>query len=266
MASVISSDTVAKDYPGAVRALLGSLGMAKDWRKCLWCNYPVLFQDREKLECKVRKETEQFIGSLGHDGVDNDYHWWYVGLPEFKVIRRTLPHLACQVDLYYVASHIGGTASWGKLIDKADSFEVPLVLLHGLPQALAGGKIEPEEVKAIQRQLGYTAYQVNGYDKEWKVPDAFSGFIWALWEKGESFDKGLLDPWSCRLVERLSKEPLSPEVPKLSRGDYEDILSALTNLGTSKAKAKEAAEYVMDKYPDASLEDKIKHALNYLAM
>jgi len=162
-----------------------------------------------------------------------------VGVPQFKVIRRGLPHLAFEIDLYYVASN-ETDAMWGKLMPKADKLEVAVPLLPGLVEALSKGELEPEGAEIVERAPGYTIYRVNGWDKEWRVPDAFLGFLWALAEKGKGWE-GLFDLWSCRVLERMPKalpSGTAPSLPSAGIGE-EEFMLALTGLGLTKTTAKE---------------------------
>ena len=59
--------------------------------------------------------------------------------------------------------------------------------------------------------------------------------------------------------ERISKPATGIEV-----GSYEDFVGALISLGWNKteAEAEERARYLMQKYPNASMEETRRHALN----
>lgn len=252
-------DMKVNNYAGAVQAALQALGQVADARKCLWCNYPVFFHGRDELEEKTKRDTKKLEREIG-DNLRAD-KLWYVGIPRFRLIRRGTPYLNCEVDLHYIARAEDG-CWFGKIIPKADIFDVPLCLIAPLVEALAKNETEIKDVRVVERASGYTVYEFGG--REWKVPDAFLGFAWALAEKGEGFE-GLLDRVSCALMDKFTKELPSPETPRLVGGnDYEQIVSALRNLGCAKDKAEEAANYVMAKFSSEGLENKVTEALKYL--
>ena len=257
MAEWVNIDGI-DSYEDAVQTLFEAIGMRVDPRKVLWCNYPLFLQERGELEEKVRKDTRKLEREIDDDLCLSKL--WYVGIPRFKLIRRGVAHFSCDVDLYYVACDTTDDYPYcwyGKLIPKADKFDVPLCLITPLIDALSQGQLETDNAKAVERGCGYTVYDYLG--REWKIPDAFLGFVWALKDKGSGFD-GLLDPMSCSLMDRFTKELPSPEIPKLTTGNYEELISAVRNLGWTKVEAEEAARYVMERHCDASLEEKIKYA------
>jgi hypothetical protein len=231
----------AESYVDAVGLVLRALRREADPVKCLWCNYPVFQLHAQQLE-KVRGEPHKL---------------WPVGVPAFKVIGRGVAHLACEIDLYYLACD-DERCWYDKLVSKADEFKVPLALLAPLAEAASQGKLEIDNARITERAPNYTEYEYLG--AEWRIPDAFVGFIWALKEKGESF-KGLLEPASCILIEKFARQP--PEAPRLAAGTYDELVSALRGLGIAKSESEEAARYAMQTCVDASLEDKIKCALKY---
>jgi hypothetical protein len=255
------ADTSVESYEEAVQVVLQALGTRIDPRKCLWCNYPVFFQEQQTLKEKRRKDVNKLVEQVRRE-IDEyfefSYRCWYVGVPRLKIIRRGLPHLAFEIDLYYVASN-ETDAMWGKLVPKADKFEVPVALLPGLVEALSKGELEPEGAEIVERAPAYTIYRVNGYDKEWKVPDAFLGFLWALAEKGKGWE-GLFDLWSCRVLERMPKAlPKGTALSLPSAGfSEEEFIVVLTGLGLSKTTAKEILKNIPH---DVSLAQAIRMAL-----
>jgi hypothetical protein len=249
-----------KTYVGAIFAVLDKVGLALDARKIWWCSYPVIDLEYDELMEKVERDRKKLIKEAGRDLYVNEL--WYVGIPEFKLVRRGVAHLTCNIDLYYVACDTtdGYRFAWcGKLIPKADKFEVPLCLITPLIDALSRGEMETDDAHIVERTSSHSVYDFMG--REWKIPDAFLGFIWALRDKGEGFES-LLDAISCSLMEKFTKELPSPEIQKLPTGSYQDLVEALRNLGSNKTEAEEKANYIMQKYPDVSLEEKIRHALN----
>ncbi len=256
-------DSKFHNFIQAVEAVNQALGTGLDPRKSWWCNYPVFWhgpdelgQLAEKDAANLKKETN---GHLHRKGLV------YVGVPRFKVIRRDIPYLECTIDLYYAAYGIGDNKAqywYGKLIAKADTFQIPLCLVSPLLDALQKGDTETKEAHIVERGGGYAVYDFMG--REWRIPDAFLGFILALKESGKGFE-GLLDPVSCVLVDKFAKELPSPETPKLTgSGDYQDVVGALRGLGYPRDKSEEAAKYVMGKFPNEPVEDKVKQALNYV--
>jgi hypothetical protein len=251
-------------YEDAVQVVLEGIGMRVDPRKVLWCNYPVFWHERNELEEKVDKDKRKLEKEVDDDLYSSKL--WYVGVPRFKLIGRGIAHLTCEIDLYYVACDTTGNYHqcwYGKIIPKADRFECPLSLVEPLVNSLKKNEIEFENAKVVERSPGYTVYDYLG--REWKIPDAFLGFAWALREKGKGFE-GLLDPVSCALTDKFSKEHPSRETPMLTTGtqvgSYEDLVNGLRSLGWNKIQAEERAKYVMEKYPNASLEKKIGYALS----
>lgn len=253
-------------YEDAVQVVLEGINMRVDPRKVLWCNYPVLSLEHNELLDKVRKDTRNLEREVEDDLCLS--RLWYVGIPRFRLIKRGIPHLSCEIDLYYVACDVTNEnypPCWfGRVIPKADNFDIPLCLISPIIDALKNNETETAQAHVVERTSGYSVYEFMG--REWKIPDAFLGFAWALKEKGKGFE-GLLDPVSCSLLEKFAKELPSPAVPQLTSGgdDYQAIITCLKEqMGYPKAKAEEAAKYVMEKAQNESLEDKVKEALKYL--
>ena len=265
MAEWVNADFI-ETYQDAVQAVLKAINMRVDPRKVLWCNYPVLSLEHDELLDKVKKDTKKLEKEIGGDLYPSNI--WYVGIPKFRLIRRGIAYLSCELDLYYVVCDIGhGDCPWcwcGKILPRVDTFDVPLCLVPPLIDALSKNEMEVEDAHIIERTPGCTVYEFMG--REWKIPDAFLGFVWALKEKGKDLS-GLLDPVSCSLITKFIKEPPSLELPKLAGGDdYQAITTCLKEqMGYPKAKAEEAAKYVMEKFLNESLESKLTHALNYLS-
>lgn len=252
-------------YIGAILAVFKALGRKVDVRKVSWANYPVLSLEGGQFEEIVKKDTKKLEKEIDDSLCQSKV--WYVGVPTFKLIRRGVPHLNCAIDLYYAAcdsSDEGCPFCWfGRIITKADSFDVPLCLVAPLVGALQKGDTETKEAHIVERGSGYSVYDFMG--REWKLPDAFLGFVLALKDKEKGFE-GLLDPISCSLLDKFAKELPSPETTKTITGDdCQNLITCLKEqMGYPKAKAEEAAKYVMDAVPNESLENKIKGALRYL--
>jgi hypothetical protein len=250
-------------YGEAVSAVLNKVGSRVDSQMALWCNYPRMQQRRNELEGKVKKDTVKLEKEFGSNLNPSDTY--YVGVPRLKVVKRGIAHLSCEIDLFYVGcdeEQDPGYRCWySMLTPKADSFEVPLCLLSALVEAVKKKDLEVEGANIVERGPGYVIYDFRG--REWKVPDAFLGFISALAERHKGFE-GLLDMYSCRLVEKFAKELPPADSPKLTSGnDFADIISALQQLGFKKAEAEEVARVVSEKFADSSLEEKVKQAIKY---
>ncbi len=255
------ADTDSIDtYEDAVQAVLQGIGMRVDPRKVLWCNYPAITLEQDELGEKVRKDTKRLEREIEHDLCPS--RLWYVGVLRLRLVRRGIAHFACEIDLYYVACDTTSDydLSWyGKLIPKADRFECPLSLIEPLLNALEHNEIDLDNAIVIERTPSYGVYDFLGRD--WKIPDAFLGFLWALKDKGKGFE-GLLDPVSCSLMEKFTKELPSPEMPKLGSGSYEEMVEALRSLGWNKTEAEDKARQVLEKHPGVPLEQKLKYALS----
>lgn len=137
---------------------------------------------------------------------------------------------------------------------------IPCILVQGLMQ----GDIEPQGTKIGEAVEGSTKYGVNCFDREVSIPDMFSKYLKAIGSWRGFVEKGIISSRVgeivVRAIERLAKELPSPEVPKHAAGGYEDLISAFQGLGFPKTKAEERARYVMEKYPNASREERIQHA------
>lgn len=138
---------------------------------------------------------------------------------------------------------------------------IPCIIIQGLIQ----GDVEPQGTKIIEASGNSTKYEINGFDEEISIPDTFSKYLKAIGSWQGLTEKGVISLKVGEIVgkamERSAKELPSPEMPKLTAGNYEEIVEGLRSLGWKKTEAEEKAKYVMEKYPDASLEEQIRHAL-----
>ncbi len=258
-------DAPAQSHEDAVHIVLEGLDHRIDPRKVLWVSYPAN-QDRLALEEKAEKEIDRFHKEWR--GAAGDYdRQWFVGIPRFRVISKGVPCLSVDIDLYQVVSD-DEESFWGKLAHKADHFEFPLALLDSLPQALMKGELEAGGAHVVETGEGEKVYEFMG--REWRVPDAFLGFLWALAEKKMGLD-GLLDPPTLQVLEK-AKAPPQAAVPGLpppaqagggEGGDVQDVLAALTHLGIPKKQAEQAVAQAQFTSA-ATLEEKIKAALQGL--
>ena len=261
------AEGAAESYIEAIQMVLGGLGMDLAPRKCVWCNYPAL-HDGLGLQEKTEKQIEKAIreGDL-EDWPDRQ---WFVGVPRFRVIVRGIPHLSVEIDLYLQAS-FRDKSCWMPLDRKADKFDFPLALLDSLPRALMKGELEVGGAQVAGREDGWTTYEVLG--REWRVPDSFLGFLWALAEKKMGLE-GLLDPTSLLVLEKAKALPQAAvlAIPASAQnspgegGDVQDVqtvVSALTNLAYPKKQAEQALAQARFP-PGATVEDKIRITLQHL--
>jgi hypothetical protein len=240
-------------YADALQVVLESIEMRIDPRMVLWCWYAIINVDHDELHGKLLKDTVK-LNKETHQKLYPET-FFYVAIPRFKIIRRDIPHLNCEIAIYYAACDITddeGRCCWyGKILDKADSFQVPLGLIAPLIDALEKGETETADGRIIERGSDYSIYEFMNHT--WKVPDAFNAFCWALALKGRDFS-GLLDPVSCRLMAKFTKELPSPVTLGLpaTGSVYEQIVSALTNLGYPKKESEQAANFALEKSPGNS--------------
>lgn len=138
---------------------------------------------------------------------------------------------------------------------------IPSILIQGLMQ----GNLEPEGCTIIGVHQGWTIYTVDGFEDEIAIPDTFCKYLKEIGSWQGLLERGIISSKVgevvTRAIERSAKERSSPETPNLIAGNYEEILEGLRSLGWKKTEAEEKAKYVMKKYPDASLEEQIRHAL-----
>ena len=125
-------------YEDAVQVVLEGISMRVDPRKVLWCNYPALSVERNELLDKLRKDSRKLEKEIDDDLCLSKL--WYVGVPRFKLARRGIAHLSCEIDLYYAACDITDhDCHWcwfGKIMPKADAFDIPLCLISPIIDAL----------------------------------------------------------------------------------------------------------------------------------
>jgi hypothetical protein len=152
-------------------------------------------------------------------------------------------------------------------------FTTPIVLLASLSK----GELEGNDIKVVERNSPFTAFAVKGFEGDENefidLHDDFCRFITdASKEKplGDAlFATGLIDEVTSQLLSRksalLKSATTSLETAKLiTNGNYEQVVSALTNLGYPKDKAEEAADCVMRKFSSEILKVKITEAIRYL--
>ena len=88
-------------YIGAILAVFKALGKNVDVRKAFWANYPIHNYEGSQLEELVTKDTKKLEKEIDYSLCKSNL--WYIGVPKFKLIRRGIPHLSCEIDLYYAA-------------------------------------------------------------------------------------------------------------------------------------------------------------------
>jgi len=276
-------DAPAQSHEDAVHIVLEGLqSYGLDPRKVLWASYPAN-EDRLGLEERVEKEIEKLLREEKREAEASDEeatvyapNHWFVGVPHFKVVKRGTPHLSVAIDLYLVVTlcsscpdeDLFSYSEWERLIPKARSFDFPVALLESLPQALAKGELEVDGAQVVERGEGETVYDFGG--REWRVPDAFLGFVWALAEKKKGLE-GLLDPATLLVLEKAKALPqgatlalsASAQVSLEGGSDVSAIVSALMNLGYTKKQAEQALAQARFP-PGATLEEKITITLQHL--
>lgn len=279
-------DAPALSHEDAVHIVLEGLDHRIDPRKCLWASYPAN-QDRLDLEERAEKEIEKLLKErkreaeeIAEEATVYASNHWFVGAPHFRVVKRGIPHLSVAVDLYLVVTLCssfpeedpGYVSEWGRVAPKAEHFEFPLALLDSLPQALAKGELEADGAVVLEKGEGETVYVFGG--TEWRVPDAFLGFLWALAEKNMGLE-GLVDSATFQVLQKARKAlPQAaalglPASAQNSPGEGEDVrdvqtvVSALTSLGIPKKQAEQAVAQAQFASA-ATLEEKIKTALQGL--
>jgi hypothetical protein len=253
-----------ESYGDALQNVLMSIEMRIDPRTVLWCKYAITNIDHDELWGKLLRDTSKFTKEIKEHLYPETY--FYVAIPRFKLIRQDIPHLVCEISIYYTACAItdeGIRHCWdGKLLEKADFFQIPLCLIAPLLEAWEKGDSETADARIIERGSNYSIYEFM--NRTWKIPDNFIRFCWELARKSRDFS-GLLDPLSCQLMAKFIKEtPLAAmlKLPSPS-GNNEQIVSALTNMGYSKKESEQAAHFALEKSPGDSLENLISQALKF---
>jgi len=138
---------------------------------------------------------------------------------------------------------------------------IPCVLIQGL----MGGNSEPEGCIIITAYEGWTSYQVDDFDQELKIPDSFIRYLREIGNWDSLTEKGIISDKIRDSVQRAMARAKVEQLPQLGTNEGSQIVEALISLGTPKDQAKTAANDVLQNYPDLSLEEKVKLAIQLLS-
>ncbi len=262
---------VRQGFPEAIRHMV----VAGNHQYQLW------LIPRARYERSAEKKTHQGIAVPG-TGVPC-LHWWveiYVMVSAEVCLRDGVVNLRYPTG---VTKYIACSAEYlGKIYAQADFwqsqyiFYTPLVLLL----SLARGGHEDKDVEVMVRDVGWTTYQIRNFPQPIAVNDDFAQFIKGMSAKeglGKALlSRGIVDERSAILMHQQLEQLIKPEAkaavikdspqPGTETGDgCQELVHALTGLGYSNKEAMSAAEYVFQKFPDETLENKIKSALQLLS-
>ena len=233
-----------------------------------WFSYTFGLTDPNELKAQARK----LIANVLKDeyGSFEDWYgkWSYLALPFLKYVNRGFPFIEFRVDLYIAATvHVRfdnyneQQAEFVKPIkNEIVKFKVPVTFLH----ALAEGDLRRlSQFRVVERDRDYITLDIPGFG-EARLKDSLIP-CWRSFFKGKRVGEalsqaGLLPHDAGDIIDACLECPAG--VPQLQSGGYEDLVNRLFSVGWSKTQAEERAKYVIEKYPDASLEEKIKYALS----
>ena len=202
---------------------------------------------------------------------------YIISIAEFHLDDGTIPDLRYGYNFKGKCDpeKLGTVYSGPELWKYQDAFVTPVSLLA----LLAWGKSELPGVETVKRDAPWNVYRVAGFSDEVILHDDFVLFIRDMVEK-TTLDKALLDRGMCdketallikQKMDKL-KEPEAPAagLPK-SKGpgnetgdDFQDMVTALAQMGFKNREAIKAAKSVFQESPHETLVDKIKLALKYL--
>ena len=233
-----------------------------------WFSYAFGLTDPNELKALARKLIAKVLKEEYGNFDDWSAKWHYLPLPFLKYVNRGFPFIEFRVDLYIAASvHVrldddnDQQAQFAKpLKNEIQKFKVPITFLH----ALAEGDLRRlNQFKVVERERDYITLDIPGFG-EVRLKDSLIS-CWRNFFKGKRVGQalsqaGLLPQDAGGIIDACLECPAG--VPQLHSGGYEDLVNRLFSVGWSKTQAEERAKYVMGKYPDASLEEKIKYALS----
>lgn len=233
-----------------------------------WFSYAFGLTDPNELKALARKLIAKVLKDEYGSFEDWYGKWSYLALPCLKYVNRGFPFIEFRVDLYIAATvHVRfdnyneQQAEFVKPIkNEIQKFKVPISFLH----ALAEGDLRRlNQFKVVERGRDYITLDIPGFG-EARLKDSLIP-CWRSFFKGKRvgqalFQAGLLPQDAGGIIDACIES--SAEVPQLSSGSYEEIVDALRNLGWNKTQAEERTKYVMGKYPNASLEERIRYALS----
>jgi len=138
---------------------------------------------------------------------------------------------------------------------------IPCVLIQGLME----GNSEPEGCTIIEAYEGWTIYQVDDFDEEVKMPHSFGRYLREMGGWDSLRERGIITDEIMGTVQRAMARVKVEQLPQLGTSEGNQIVEALISLGTPKDQAKTAANDVLQNYPDVSLEEKVKLAIQLLS-
>jgi hypothetical protein len=233
-----------------------------------WFSYAKDSCDTNELKAQARKLIAKTLRDEYED-FENWYgEWFYVPLPSLKYVNRGFPFIEFNVDLYIAASvHVcvdycnEQQAEFVKPLKKGiEKLRIPVMFLD----AIAKGDLRRlSQFKVAERDCHYITLDIPGFG-ETRLRDSLIP-CWRNFFKGKRVGQvlsqaGLLTQDAGGIIDACLER--STGVPQLPSGGYEDLVDGLFSLGWNKTQAQERAKYVMEKYPSASLEERIKYALS----
>ena len=233
-----------------------------------WFGYAVSLCDPNELKAQARKLIAKVLRDEYGSFEDWYGKWSYLALPFLKYVNRGFPFIEFRVDLYVAASvHVRfddyneQQAEFAKpLKNEIQKFKVPVTFLH----AVAEGDLRRlSQFEVVERDRDYITLDIPGFG-ETRLRD---GLIpcWRSFFRGKRIGQalsqaGLLPQDAGGIIDACLER--SASVPQLASGGYEDLVNGLLDLGWNKPDAKERAKYLMEKYPNATLEERIRYALS----
>jgi len=236
-----------------------------------WFSYTKDSYDANELKAHARKLIAKTLKDEYGDLEHWSGEWFYVPLPFLKYVNRGFPFIEFRVDLYIIAS-VCASFDYGyytaeqhaeftkPLKRELEKLRIPILFLYALAKGDLG---RMSQCKVVERDNLYVTLDIPDFG-EVRLRDSlipcWRNFFRAK-AVGEALcEAGLLPKDAASLIDACLEKPA--EVLQLRSGAYEDLVTGLRNLGWNKTQAEERANYVMEKHPDVSLEEKIKYALS----
>ena len=233
-----------------------------------WFSYTKDRCDTNELKAEARKLIAKTLRNEYGDFENWNGEWFYLPLPSVKYVNRGFPFIEFNVDLYIAASvHVcvpycnEQQAEFAKPFKKGiEKLRIPVMFLD----AIARGDLRRlSEFKVVERDCHYITLDIPGFG-ETRLKDSLIP-CWRNFFKGRRVGKalsqaGLLPQDAGGIIDACLER--SASVPQLASGGYEDLVNGLLDLGWNKPDAKERAKYLMEKYPNATLEERIRYALS----
>ena len=137
---------------------------------------------------------------------------------------------------------------------------VPCVLIQGLLK----GNLEPEGCTIIAAREGRTIYQVENFNEEVIIPDGFAQYLRKIGSWDSLTERGIINGKIATIMQRVMARAKNEQVSQVVTNEESQIIEALVSLGTPKDQAKTAANNILQNYPDVSLEERVKLAIQLL--